>query len=221
MSNITERYKTLLIKAENASQMSPLALRRVILLAAAKSQPLPVLKEAILLGIKDFGENRVQEAEEKWPELLKSHSEIKLHLIGGLQTNKVKEAISLFDVIQTLDRKKLADEIAKHWNAKSKTKEFYIQVNTGEEPQKSGVAPKDTKDFISYCRSLHLPVVGLMCVPPADRLPAPHFALLKKIADENGLKNLSMGMSGDFETAIRMGSTCIRIGTALFGERNN
>ena len=147
---------------------------------------------------------------------------MQLHLIGPLQTNKVKQAMGLFDAIQTVDRPKLAEAIAKNMDGQEViTKHFYIQINTGEEPQKAGITPKEADDFIEYCvKKLGLSIIGLMCVPPADQPPAPHFALLKKIADRHGLKELSMGMSGDYETAVRMGSTCVRIGTALFGERH-
>jgi PLP dependent protein len=208
---------------DTAAGGSPLAVLPPKLLAASKGQAYNAIEQAISGGIGDFGENRVQEAEAKWPEIKKRHPKIKLHLIGPLQTNKIKEALGLFDVIQTLDRPKLAEAIARiqgQW-AGVQEKEYYIQVNTGEEPQKAGVLPAEADDFIRYCRDeLKLSVVGLMCIPPADQPPAPHFALLCKIAQRNNLKELSMGMSGDYETAIRMGSTCMRLGTAIFGARN-
>jgi pyridoxal phosphate enzyme (YggS family) len=209
----------------------------VTLLAASKGQSAARIEEAIALGVAVFGENKVQEAAEKWPAIKQRHQNVALHLIGPLQTNKVKDALALFDVIQTLDRPSLANSLAKelkNWgNEELKKKEssipqffnssiptFYIQINTGEEPQKAGVLPKDADAFIEDCvTGLKLPVVGLMCVPPADQPPAPHFALLRTIALRHGLRELSMGMSGDYETAIRMGSTCVRVGTALFGER--
>lgn len=193
------------------------------LLAASKGQTAEAVRVAIACGISAFGENRVQEAQSKWPSIKKDHPEVALHLIGPLQTNKAKEALSLFDVIQTLDRPKLAEVIAKQFSGKSTvlTREFYIQVNTGDEPQKAGISPKEADAFIGYCKNdLNLPVTGLMCIPPADDVPAPHFALLREIAGRHGLLGLSMGMSADFATAIRMGSTCIRIGTRLFGERD-
>jgi len=201
----------------NAAASSPLAAKAATLMGASKGQSGEVVTLFIAKGLTHFGENRVQEAQEKWPALKKAYPDITLHLIGPLQTNKVEGALEIFDVIQTLDRKKLIDEIAKHPLAKSKR--YFVQVNIGEEEQKSGISPADTKALVNYAREKGLNVVGLMCVPPAEQMPAPHFALLKKLADENGLKELSMGMSGDFETAIRMGSTCVRIGTALFGER--
>jgi pyridoxal phosphate enzyme (YggS family) len=189
-----------------------------------------MIEEAIAAGITCFGENRVQEAQEKWggsEGLKKKYPHIKLHLIGALQTNKVRQALELFDVIQTLDRVALADAIARHkvLGLRLEGKTFYIQVNTGEEPQKAGILPENADGFISYCvHDLHLPVAGLMCVPPTNQPPAPHFALLREIAKrnnllQNNLHDLSMGMSDDFETAIRMGATCVRVGSGIFGER--
>ncbi|NBX03326.1 MAG: YggS family pyridoxal phosphate-dependent enzyme [Alphaproteobacteria bacterium] len=213
-----------------AQKASPLAAPEISLLAASKSQSALLIEEAIAGGVRVFGENRVQEAQDKWPSLRLAHPEVELHLIGPLQTNKVKQALELFDVIQTVDRPKLAEEVASLLSSVSSkknagdwklaTKSFYIQVNTGKEPQKAGVLPDEADAFIDYCvKELALPVVGLMCVPPADQPPAPHFALLSQIAQRHGLEKLSMGMSEDFETAIRMGSTCVRLGRALFGER--
>ncbi len=193
------------------------------IMGVSKGQDASVILDAIELGITCFGENRVQEASEKWLSLKKDHPAVELHLIGPLQTNKVKQALGLFDVIETLDRPKLAEEIARHYvNAPSVvTTQFLIQVNTGEEPQKAGIFPKDADGFIGYCRStLKLPVTGLMCIPPAEDVPAPHFALLRDIARRNGLHELSMGMSDDYEVAVRMGATRIRLGRVLFGERN-
>jgi len=204
---------------EKARENAPLAAPAVTLLAASKGQPEGLIQEAAMAGVKDFGENRVQEAETKWPSLRSSHPGLRLHLIGPLQTNKVKEALALFDVIQTLDRKKLADEIAACRVADARCQAYYIQVNTGEEPQKGGVVPDEADGFIDYCKKLGLPVVGLMCIPPVGQPPAPHFALLHSIAHRHGLRELSMGMSDDYETAVRMGSTCVRLGRALFGER--
>ncbi|MEQ1705831.1 MAG: YggS family pyridoxal phosphate-dependent enzyme [Rickettsiales bacterium] len=225
---------------ENSKAASHISAKAVTLLAASKTQPVSVIEEAIRAGISCFGENRVQEAREKWSELKGKHSNVKLHLIGALQTNKVKQALTLFDVIQTLDRESLAEVLSaeikknslelgvlsaeeernKTQNSALKTQHFYIQVNTGKEQQKSGVFPENADEFIAYCRSLDLPVVGLMCVPPADQPSAPHFALLREIALRNNLAELSMGMSDDFEIAVRMGSSCVRVGTALFGRRD-
>ncbi len=221
-----------------ASQaLSGLSANNVTLLGASKSQSAEAILDFIDQGVADFGENRVQEAVEKWLPIKAVHPHVRLHLIGPLQTNKVKEALSLFDVIQTLDRPKLAEAIAKQigegWRVEGEvisaatrhppltTRHYFIQVNTGAEPQKAGIAPNETKDFIAYCRELKLNVVGLMCVPPADLQPAPHFALLRKLALENDLSGLSMGMSDDYETAIRMGSSCVRLGRVLFGARDN
>lgn len=219
---IAENKKILAESIESAKESSPIAAREIMLLAASKGQPASAIEEAIAAGIGYFGENRVQEAQDKWPELQKKHPQVKLHLIGPLQTNKVKQALALFDVIQTLDREALAEEVVRLRDSGFgiRGKHFYIQVNTGEEPQKAGVLPEKADGFINFCRKLELPVVGLMCVPPADQPPAPHFALLREIALRNGLEKLSMGMSNDFEAALRMGSTCVRIGTALFGHRD-
>lgn len=219
--NIADRLEMLASSIERSRASSPIATANVSLLAASKTQSVEVIEQAIAAGISCFGENRVQEAQEKWIELKKKYPHIQLHLIGALQTNKVKQVLSLFDVIQTLDRVGLADAIAgiRDSGLAIREKRFYIQVNTGKEPQKSGVLPENVDEFIAYCRKLELPVEGLMCVPPADQPPAPHFALLRDIALRNNLSGLSMGMSNDYEVAVRMGSTCVRVGTALFGER--
>lgn len=179
---------------------------------------LPVLEA----GHRIFGENRVQEAKSKWPGLRERFPDIELHLVGPLQTNKVRDALDLFDVIETLDRPRLADALKAEIDKRGagRTTRLFVEVNTGEEAQKAGVAPKDVTGFVARCRdALKLPVVGLMCIPPVDEEPALHFALLKKLAGECGLSSLSMGMSADFETAIRFGATHVRVGTAIFGER--
>lgn len=215
--NIENNIATITHSIYKVKEASQVARADVVLLAASKSQSMEAIEEAIKAGVTCFGENRVQEAQSKWVLLKQKYPHIKLHLIGALQTNKVKQALALFDVVQTLDRVGLAEAIAV---ADFHGKQFYIQVNTGEEPQKSGVLPQDADEFIDYCvNKLKLPVVGLMCVPPADQPPAPHFALLRSIAIRNNLSELSMGMSDDFETAIRMGSSLVRVGSALFGER--
>jgi PLP dependent protein len=180
---------------------------------------LPVLEA----GHRVFGENRVQEAKAKWPALRERFADIELHLIGPLQTNKVRDALDLFDAIETLDRPRLAEAIRGEIDKRGagRTKTLFIEVNTGEEPQKAGVTPRDVAGFVAYCRdSLRLPIAGLMCIPPVEEQPALHFALLKKLAGECRLAALSMGMSADFETAIRFGATHVRIGTAIFGERS-
>ena len=173
-------------------------------------------------GQRLFGENRVQEAAGKWPALRSAFPEIELHLIGPLQTNKVAEAVGLFDAIETLDREKLARALAGEMAKQGRRPACFVQINTGEEPQKAGIAPSLADPFIALCRGeLGLPVEGLMCIPPQDADPAPHFALLRAIARRNALAGLSMGMSGDFETAIAAGATHVRIGTAIFGARGS
>jgi PLP dependent protein len=177
---------------------------------------LPVLEE----GQRVFGENRVQEAQAKWPPLKARYPGIELHLIGPLQTNKAREAVELFDAIHSLDRPKLAHVLKTEMERTGRNPPLFIQVNTGEEPQKAGIAPQDTPAFIALCREeLALPVKGLMCIPPESENPAPHFALLQKLAREHALPWLSMGMSGDFETAIKFGATHVRLGSAIFGAR--
>lgn len=190
------------------------------LIGASKTQPAALLEAAIRLGLTDFGENKVQEAQAKWPVLKAKHSAVRLHLIGPLQSNKAADAVTLFDVIHTVDRPKIAEALATACAKTGRTPTFLVQVNTGEEPQKAGVTPAETGHLLSHCANIGLPISGLMCVPPEGENPAPHFALLKKMANESGLPELSMGMSGDFETALRLGATMIRIGTALFGERH-
>jgi pyridoxal phosphate enzyme (YggS family) len=193
----------------------------VTLIAVGKVQPLERVEAALRAGQRVFGENRVQEAKGKWPDFRARYPDVELHLIGPLQTNKVREAVELFDVIQTVDRPKLARELAKEMEKQGKRLDCYIQVNTGEEEQKAGVAPAEADGFIAACRDeLGLPVVGLMCIPPVDDNPALHFAMLREIAKRNGIANLSMGMSGDFETAVEMGATHVRVGTAIFGARD-
>ena len=193
--------------------------RPVTLVAVGKSQPPEALAAALAAGQRVFGENRVQEAQRKWPVLRRAYPDIELHLIGPLQTNKVADALALFDVVETVDREKLARALAAGMT-RGRRPACYVQVNTGEEPQKAGVPPADADAFVGLCRDeLGLPVVGLMCIPPQDEEPAPHFALLAEIARRNRLPFLSMGMSADFETAIRLGATHVRVGTAIFGAR--
>ncbi|QQS10729.1 MAG: YggS family pyridoxal phosphate-dependent enzyme [Rhodospirillales bacterium] len=192
----------------------------VTLVAVSKTNPAERVAALIAAGQLIFAENRVQEAQGKYPALQAAHPGLELHLIGPLQTNKVREAIALFDVIESVDRPKLAAELAKEMAKQGRRPDCFVQVNTGEEPQKAGVMPRDADAFIRDCRDTHgLPVVGLMCIPPADEEPALHFALLRKIAERNGLTRLSMGMSADYESAIRLGATHVRVGTALFGAR--
>jgi pyridoxal phosphate enzyme (YggS family) len=192
----------------------------IALVAVAKTHPAEAVEAALAVGQTVFGENRVQEAAAKYPPLREVHSDLVLHLIGPLQTNKVKEAVALFDVIQTVDREKLARALAGEMVRQAKHPRLYVQVNIGEEPQKAGVLPRETAAFIRLCRDeLGLTLDGLMCIPPAGVTPAPYFALLREIATRNGLAGLSMGMSEDFEIAVRMGATLVRVGSAIFGAR--
>jgi pyridoxal phosphate enzyme (YggS family) len=190
------------------------------LVAVSKKQDENKIDTAIQIGQRIFGENRVQEARQRWEERLKHIDDLELRLIGPLQTNKVKQALKLFDIIETVDREKLAKEIYLHFDNKVKTKSFFIQINTGSESQKSGILPLESDSFIQYCvNDLKLPVIGLMCIPPYDEESAMHFCLLKKIADRNQLSELSMGMSEDFKEGIKFGATSVRIGTKFFGQR--
>ncbi|HEY8352680.1 MAG TPA: YggS family pyridoxal phosphate-dependent enzyme, partial [Sphingomonadales bacterium] len=192
----------------------------VTLVAVSKTHDAERIRPALDAGHRVFGENRVQEAAAKWPGLRAEYPGISLHLIGPLQTNKVRDAVALFDVIETVDREKLARALAEEFARRGLWRDCLIQVNTGEEPQKAGVAPAEADAFIRLCRDeLKLPVRGLMCIPPVDEEPSLHFALLAKIARRNGLEILSMGMSNDFETGVALGATHVRIGTAIFGER--
>lgn len=193
----------------------------VILTAVSKTQPSEALEAALATGQRVFGENRVQEAQGHWTERRVAFPDLELRLIGPLQTNKAVEAVELFDVIETLDREKLAVTLSAAMKKTGRTPRVLVQVNTGAEPQKAGVLPDDADALIAAARDVHgLTVEGLMCIPPADEAPEPHFRLLADIAARNGLSVLSMGMSGDYETAISCGATHVRVGSALFGERN-
>ncbi len=189
------------------------------LIAVSKIQPNKRVESVLEEGHRIFGENRVQEAAGKWPEFREKFDGVELHLLGPLQSNKARQAMELFDVIHTLDREKLATRFAQLRDELGKCPDLFIQVNTGKEPQKAGIDPEDTDAFIEKCRDLNLPVIGLMCIPPVDEEPSLHFALLAKLAKRNDLQGLSMGMSGDFETAIAQGATHIRVGSAIFGDR--
>jgi len=191
----------------------------VTLTAVSKTQPDEAIEAALAAGQRIFGENRVQEAQARWKDRRDGIAGLELRLIGPLQSNKAADAVALFDVIETLDRPKLADALAAAGVRAGKPVRVLIQVNTGAEPQKAGVLPGDTGELIDYARAAGLIVEGLMCIPPADEAPGPHFALLRKIARRHGLATLSMGMSGDYETAIRFGATHVRVGSSLFGER--
>lgn len=193
----------------------------VTLIAVSKTFDADAIRPVIGEGQRVFGENRVQEAKAKWPALTAAQPDIKLHLIGPLQSNKAKEAVALFDAIHSLDRESLCEALAKELARQpGRHPELFVQINTGEEPQKAGVAPAEADAFLTRCRETYgFAVTGLMCIPPADEAPGPHFALTAKIAARNGLKNLSMGMSADFATAIALGATHVRVGSAIFGTR--
>jgi pyridoxal phosphate enzyme (YggS family) len=192
----------------------------VTLVAISKTFGAEAIEPVIAAGQRVFGENRVQEAKAKWPALRERHPGIELHLVGSLQSNKAKEAVALFDAIHSVDRASVAEALAKEIARQGRKPTLFVEVNTGAEPQKAGVLPEETDAFLKACRERYgLPIAGLMCLPPADEPPAPHFALTAKIAKRNGLALLSMGMSADFPLAIAFGATHVRIGTAIFGER--
>jgi len=190
------------------------------LLAVSKVQPVERVVAALEAGQRDFGENRVQEAEQRWTDLKQDYPDVRLHLIGSLQTNKAAKAVELFDEIQSVDRAKLARALAKEMAVQQKQLPIYLQVNTGAEAQKGGVMVDDLPDLLGECKSLGLDMRGLMCIPPAGDDPSLHFALLKKLAKQHGVDGLSMGMSGDYALAAAIGATDIRVGTAIFGERD-
>ncbi|NNF24418.1 MAG: YggS family pyridoxal phosphate-dependent enzyme [Rhodobacteraceae bacterium] len=213
LSDITDRVHAAEDKAGRAKGSTRL-------IAVSKVQPLERVTKVLDEGHRIFGENRVQEAAGKWPDFRKQYDDIELHLIGPLQTNKARQAFELFQAIHSVDRPKLAKTIARLAQETGHCPELFIQINTGEEEQKAGVMPADADAFISQCKALDLPISGLMCIPPVDEAPSLHFALLAKIAKRNGLDGLSMGMSSDFEEAIAHGATHIRVGSAIFGERD-
>lgn len=217
MANSPQAYADVLARIDRAAQAAGRDRADVTLVAVSKMQPWEAVEPVLAAGQTVFGENRVQEAMARWEGRTGG---LTLHLIGPLQTNKSKEAVAFFDVIETLDREKLARSLADEVQKQGRAPRLYVQVNTGEEPQKAGVIPAEADAFIATCRETYgLSPEGLMCIPPADEPSGPHFALLAKIAARNGLAKLSMGMSGDFETAIRFGATSVRVGSALFGAR--
>ena len=192
----------------------------VTLVAVSKTFDAHAIEPVLDAGQRVFGENRVQEAKAKWPGLISSCPGIALHLIGPLQSNKAKEAVALFDAIHSVDRPSLCEALAKEFRSQARRPQLFVQLNTGEEPQKAGIAPAEADSFIESCREKYgLTISGLMCIPPVEEAPAPHFALTAKIAARNGLTNLSMGMSADFAIAIQMGATHVRVGSAIFGHR--
>mgnify|MGYP000064816345 FL=1 len=212
LQEIQEKFS----KAEQEAGRAPNSAQ---LIAVSKVQPDERVLAVLQQGHRVFGENRVQEAAGKWPGFHEAFEGVSVHLIGPLQTNKARQAMELFDAIHTVDRPKLAKTIARLAQELGHCPELFVQVNTGEEEQKAGVSPQDADAFIAECRGLDLRVQGLMCIPPADEEPSLHFALLAKIAERNGLSGLSMGMSGDFERAIALGATHVRVGSAIFGDR--
>ena len=212
LAEITSRINA----AEQAAGRSQGSTR---LIAVSKVQPNERVRAVLQDGHRLFGENKVQEAQGKWPAFREEFGPVEVHLIGPLQTNKVKAAVELFDAIHAVDRPKLARKIASEIQAQGKAPELFIQVNTGEEPQKAGVLPAEADGFIADCRAMDLSIAGLMVIPPMEEEPSLHFALLKKIAERNGITGLSMGMSGDFERAVALGATHVRVGSAIFGQR--
>jgi pyridoxal phosphate enzyme (YggS family) len=212
-----KRVRDEIVSAANAAKRSP---ADVELIAVSKTFDADAVRPVLAAGQRAFGENRVQEAERKWPVLKADFPDVELHLIGPLQSNKTKDAVALFDVIHTIDREKIAQAVASEIAKQRRTLKLFVQVNTGEEPQKAGIMPRETKAFVSRCRTeLKLPIIGLMCIPPVDEEPAVHFAFLAKLAREMDLRCLSMGMSSDFEAAIAFGATHVRVGSAIFGDR--
>lgn len=222
MNDIQQNLKDVQDRINKACVRNKKIIREVSevnLVAVSKKQPIERIHAMLEAGHRLYGENRVQEAKERWENLRDQYSDLTLHLIGPLQTNKVKEAVALFDVIETVDRPKLATALAKEMKKQNRIVPCFIQINTGAEDQKAGVLPGELPAFLNLCRDEGLNIMGLMCIPPVDEPPALHFAFLKKLADEHGLKELSMGMSSDFEKAVPLGATYVRVGSALFGER--
>jgi len=215
-----ERLRRIRDEIAAAAKSSKRSAADVELIAVSKLFDADAVRPVLEAGQRAFGENRVQEAERKWPGLKSAFTDVELHLIGPLQSNKTRDAVALFDAIHTVDREKIARAIADEMAKQQRTLKLFVQVNTGEEPQKAGVMPREAKAFVEFCRSdLKLPLTGLMCIPPVDEEPAVHFAFLAKLAKELGLSGLSMGMSSDFETAIAFGATYVRVGSAIFGDR--
>ncbi len=221
MTTIIERLAEVRAKMAQAEGKADRAKDGTALVAVSKTFDADDIRPVLEAGQRVFGENRVQEAQGKWPQLKAEYAGVELHLIGPLQSNKAAEAVALFDVIQTVDREKIAAVLSAEIKKQSRTPKLYVQVNTGLEEQKAGINPRETLAFVIRCREVYgLPIEGLMCIPPADENPGPHFALLRKLAQECGVEKLSMGMSGDYETAIAFGATHIRVGSAIFGVRD-
>jgi pyridoxal phosphate enzyme (YggS family) len=220
MTEAVERLAAVRMKIAAAERLASREPGSVALVAVSKTFDAPEVRPVLAAGQRVFGENRVQEAQGKWPALKADFPDIELHLIGPLQSNKAKEAVALFDVIETVDREKIAAALAVEIRKQGLSPRLYVQVNTGSEPQKAGIEPREAVAFVKRCRDLHgLAIEGLMCIPPLEENPGPHFALLEKLAREAGLEKLSMGMSGDYELAVRFGATSVRVGSAIFGAR--
>jgi pyridoxal phosphate enzyme (YggS family) len=220
MADAARRLHDILGRIRRAAEQARRDPSEVTLIAVTKTFGAEAIEPALLTGHRDFGENRVQEAQRKWPALKERFPDVRLHLIGPLQTNKARDAVALFDVIHSLDRDRLAAALATEMTRQGRTPALFVQVNTGEEPQKAGVAPGEAVAFVRRCREEHgLRIDGLMCIPPEGDDPAPHFSWLRRLGEEAQLSGLSMGMSGDFETAIAHGATHIRVGSAIFGAR--
>jgi hypothetical protein len=220
VSEVAERIADIQARIGEAARAVDRDPAAVALIAVSKKQPDDRVQAALDAGHRVFGENRVQEAQARWTERRAQLPDLDLHLVGALQSNKAKDAVELFDAIHSVDRESVARALSKEIAKQGRRPALFVQINTGEEPQKAGIAPGEADAFIAWCRDeLDLPVQGVMCLPPVDEEPAPHFALLAKIAARNGLSQLSMGMSGDYETAVQLGATHVRVGSALFGER--
>lgn len=220
MSDVVQRLRQVRRRIAEAEQEALRETGDVILVAVSKTFSADEIRPVIEAGQRVFGENRVQEAISKWPALKSEFPDLELHLIGPLQSNKAKEAVALFDVIETVDREKIAAALAAEMKKQNRAPKLYVQVNTGSEPQKAGIEPREAVAFVARCRDAHgLAIEGLMCIPPADENPGPHFALLERLAQEAGVERLSMGMSGDYELAVRFGATSVRVGSAIFGSR--
>ena len=221
MSNVTENLQKVTDEIARAAHEAGRQAEDVTLVAVSKTFSADEIRPSLKAGQRVFGENRVQEAQAKWPGLREEFPGIELHLIGPLQSNKAKEAVALFDVIETVDREKIASALASEIKKQGKHPRLYVQINTGLEPQKAGIDPREAVAFVKRCREVHgLKIEGLMCIPPVDENPGPHFALLEKLAREAGLAKLSMGMSGDFPIAVAFGATSVRVGSAIFGSRD-
>ena len=217
---IAENLKQILQTIEEARSDALMARDQVTLIAVSKTKPVEAVEEALQAGQRVFGENRVQEAQSKFPALKEAFPDLELHLIGPLQSNKTKEAVALFDVIHSVDRPKLVSALAAEMEKQQRFPRCLIQVNTGEEEQKAGVLPKDLPALLALCAESGLGIEGLMCIPPVDEEPSLHFSFLYKLAQDNGIEKLSMGMSGDYELAVRFGADYVRVGSSIFGARD-